>query len=186
MLKRLGRYVRRHHVGLIALFVAMGGTAYAGGAIDGPAPSTDSVGSLDIIDRQVLSSDIGPNQAKGADVDEASLKGVTGACPSLMTKFAQSFCLDDSARGPATWEGAVDLCAQNGLRLPTIAEAAYADHYGHFGADEIVWTDSVFDGGDNDNLLDLAITYDHIGIATSPMSDQEDVYCASAVSDAYG
>src|SRR5688572_21872370 len=89
-------YVRRHHVGLLALFVALGGTT--AWAVDGPNPGQNTVGSEDIIGNEVKSDDIGNGRifnldiadevitgqklkngtVTGSDVDELSLQGVLG------------------------------------------------------------------------------------------------------------
>src|SRR5688572_11787275 len=87
-------YVRRHHVGLLALFVALGGTT--AWAVDGPNPGQNTVGSEDIIGNEVKSDDIGNGRifnldiadeiitgaklknatVTGDDVDESTLQGV--------------------------------------------------------------------------------------------------------------
>jgi hypothetical protein len=56
-------YLRRHHVGLLALFVALGGTAY----------SVATIGPDDIQRNAVKGRHIGANQVTGADTNERSL-----------------------------------------------------------------------------------------------------------------
>lgn len=56
MLSRIGAYVRRHHVGLAALFVALGGTAYATGTV-GPG----SVGTAQLANGAVTASKLAPD-----------------------------------------------------------------------------------------------------------------------------
>jgi hypothetical protein len=63
MLRGMVGYFRRNVVGFLALFVALGGTAYA----------VNTVGSTDIIDGQVKSVDIGDGEVKSADVKDQSL-----------------------------------------------------------------------------------------------------------------
>jgi len=63
MLRSIATYVRRHHIGLLALFVALGGTAYA----VQNAPK-DSVVSKSIKDGQVKPQDLGV--AKSIEVPE--------------------------------------------------------------------------------------------------------------------
>ena len=60
-------WIARHYVGLLALFVALGGTAYASTA------AKDSVTSRSIRTGAVKSSDVKDNGIKGVDVDEATL-----------------------------------------------------------------------------------------------------------------
>jgi hypothetical protein len=59
---RLIDYLRRHHVALLALFVALGGTSYA--AIKLPA---NSVGTKQIKDKAVTSVKVKNGSLKGAD-----------------------------------------------------------------------------------------------------------------------
>jgi hypothetical protein len=67
-------YIRQHHLALIALFFALSGTA---AAVDGPLPGQNQVGSGDIIDNEVKSSDIGTGQVKNADVAAQTIKSGT-------------------------------------------------------------------------------------------------------------
>jgi hypothetical protein len=70
---RVREWLTRHSVGFLALFVALGGTAYAATA------AKNSVTSASITKGAVRSSDIRNNAVKGIDVDEASLnfRGLT-------------------------------------------------------------------------------------------------------------
>ena len=63
MFRSVVGYFRRNVVGFLALFVALGGTAYA----------VNTVGSSDIIDGQVKSVDVGDNEIGSADVKDGSL-----------------------------------------------------------------------------------------------------------------
>jgi hypothetical protein len=58
-------YIRRHHLALIALFVALGGTSYAA--------ATGSIGSRAIKNNSVRSRDIRNNQVRSRDVRNFSL-----------------------------------------------------------------------------------------------------------------
>jgi hypothetical protein len=60
-------------VALVGLFVALGGTAVAAGALDGPAQGKNSVGSLDIIDGQVQSPDIQDSSVGGSKVKNGAI-----------------------------------------------------------------------------------------------------------------
>jgi hypothetical protein len=53
MLARAGAYLRQHHLGLLALFVALGGTAYAGATLP-----RDSVGTGQLRDNAVTSAKV--------------------------------------------------------------------------------------------------------------------------------
>jgi hypothetical protein len=61
--------VRRHHIGLLALFVALSGTAYA----------TATIGSSEIENNAIKSRHIEHGQVKGKDVKESSLAKVPNA-----------------------------------------------------------------------------------------------------------
>jgi hypothetical protein len=90
MLARAGAYVRQHHLGLLALFVALGGTAYAGATL--PRDSVDTrqlrdgaVTSVKVKDRSLVESDFkegelprGKRGAKG-ERGERGPRGKRGA-----------------------------------------------------------------------------------------------------------
>jgi len=63
IVSKLVRFLGNNVVGLLALFVALGGTAYA----------VNTVGSTDIIDGEVKSVDIGNNEIGSADVKDGSI-----------------------------------------------------------------------------------------------------------------
>ena len=158
----------------IAVFLALGlGTAWA--------LEKNSVESQHIVNGQV----------KGVDVDESTLKGVTDDCPKQMTMYAESFCLDDEARADGagkSWFEAVGLCADNGLRLPTVGELEYADHYGFFTIDNPnAWTDSVYDTDDGDVNVDGALAFDRLyGEFTEDLEfGRQHVICAASASDKF-
>jgi hypothetical protein len=71
---RVFHHLRGNVIGYVALFVALSGTAYA---VDGPLPGQNQVGSADIIDNEVKSSDIGTGQVKNADVAAQTIKSGT-------------------------------------------------------------------------------------------------------------
>lgn len=62
---RIGTHVRSNAVGYVALFIALGGTAWAA---NGPLAGKNTVGSSDIIKSEVKSADIAPNAVKSSDV----------------------------------------------------------------------------------------------------------------------
>ena len=75
MLAGIGTYIRQHHIGFLALFIALGGTAWA--------LEANSVKSKHIVNGQVRSEDIGDGEVVAADVDTTSLqRRVTGSCPA--------------------------------------------------------------------------------------------------------
>ncbi len=68
MLARLAKYIGRHHVGVLALFIALGGTSYA--AVTLPA---NSVGKKQIKKNAVTSAKIRKNAVTSVKVKDGSL-----------------------------------------------------------------------------------------------------------------
>ena len=64
MLAGIRRYVRQHHIGLLALFIALGGTAWAAATINGK----------DVVDNSLKSVDL--KDGKGVKAAERSLRRV--------------------------------------------------------------------------------------------------------------
>jgi hypothetical protein len=72
------RYVRRHHIGLLALFIALGGTSYA--AVTLPA---NSVGTTQIKKNAVTSAKVKKNAVTSAKVKNGSLRQADFAAGEL-------------------------------------------------------------------------------------------------------
>src|SRR6476659_1978410 len=84
LLRGVGRYIRQHHLALIALFVALSGTAYA----------TSKIGPNDIAKNAVRSKHIKNGQVKLSDTnDKLRLK-----CPGG-TRYYEGACIETAARG---------------------------------------------------------------------------------------
>ncbi len=102
----------------LAVFIALGGAAYA----------ANTVGSSDVIDNSLLSADLKNNQAvKSADVQAEALTGAdiknqSGVDTCVLTVRIGQLCVraENSYR---TWLEAVRHCANLDLRAPTLAEA---------------------------------------------------------------
>jgi hypothetical protein len=69
MTKRIGTYLRRQHVALLALFVALGGTSYAAVSL---APN--SVATKQIKNGQVKAADVGKNAITSPKIKDGSLQ----------------------------------------------------------------------------------------------------------------
>ena len=110
MLRGVGRYIRQHHLALIALFVALSGTAYA----------TSKIGPNDIAKNAVRSKHIKNGQVKLSDTnDKLRLK-----CPGG-TRYYEGACIETAARGGGAAAGfgnARQDCLEDGRRLPTLGE----------------------------------------------------------------
>jgi hypothetical protein len=65
-------WLRSNVLGLVAIFIALSGTAYA---VDGPLPGQNQVGSDDIINGEVKTGDVGDFEIKAADIAPDSLGG---------------------------------------------------------------------------------------------------------------
>jgi|RhiMetStandDraft_4_1073278.scaffolds.fasta_scaffold30380_2 hypothetical protein len=84
--ERIGNHLRSNMLGLVAIFIVLGGTAYA---VNGPLRGHNTVGTKDIINGQVKgrdihkgavrSSDVRRNDLTGRDINEASLNLTAGA-----------------------------------------------------------------------------------------------------------
>ena len=68
----MSEYIRRHHLGLIAVFLALTGTTYAATA------AKNTVTSKSIKNGQVKSADVGDNSLTGTDIEESTLNGIEG------------------------------------------------------------------------------------------------------------
>ncbi len=66
-------YLRRHHIGLLALAVAMGGTAYAAETINSRDIADGTIKSRDLQNGAVLGRDIRSDALKGSQIDESTL-----------------------------------------------------------------------------------------------------------------
>ena len=65
MSARIAQHIRSNVYGLIAVFIALGGTALA---VDGPLPGQNQVGSDDIINGEVKRDDLGPDAVRTGKV----------------------------------------------------------------------------------------------------------------------
>jgi hypothetical protein len=126
-------------VAYLALFVALGGTAYASVIITNNSQ----------VDKNTISGHRPPN-GKHANIiagsisgkDIADRSGVDTCKTPLVAKFG-TICAGSDG-GFRTWQQSVDYCASFGLRLPSLSEAVNLAHkYDVPGvsANELFWTD---------------------------------------------
>lgn len=98
------RYVRHHHLGLLALFVALGGTSYA--AVKLPK---DSVGATQIRAGAVSSSEVKDGSLRARDFKASELpSAAAGAAGPQGAKGEKG---DTGAQGPAGADGAAESIA---------------------------------------------------------------------------
>lgn len=126
MFENIVGYLRRHHIGLLALVIALSGTAYAAGKI----------GPRDIARNAVQSRHIGKNQVTGADVNERSLKPT---CPTGFTLAGRDVCFGPEHPGEFP-DPAAAICAEKGLRLSDYAETLLILKRLHPDSRLILWT----------------------------------------------
>jgi hypothetical protein len=122
---RVGNHLRRNVYGLIAVFIALSGTAVA-------LPGKNSVDSGDIKKNAVHKSDIKKNSVNspkvindsltGTDINETSLTGVL-RCPAGLSRVGD-LCYSNERAGTAQPNAYLD-CWDEGLRLPTHGELGF-------------------------------------------------------------
>lgn len=101
------RYLRRHHLGLVALFVALGGTSYAAATLP-----RNSVGANQIRANAVSSSEVKDGSLRARDFRSADLpRGATGATGSQGPAGPQGPKGDAGATGPQGPAGAAESLA---------------------------------------------------------------------------
>jgi hypothetical protein len=92
MTGRISEHIRSNMVGYLALFVALGGTAYAAGTVNSGDVVNDSLKSADLKNgRAVKSADVRDDGLGGTDIDEASLEGVDAATLDGMSRLEYVF-----------------------------------------------------------------------------------------------
>jgi hypothetical protein len=100
------RYLRQHHLGLVAIFIALTGSAYASGL----------VGSAQIRSGAIQSRHIAANQVRGSHVADSSLTGADVAGGSLIgTDIAA-----DSVTGNQVNEASLNIPAPSGVDAGTL------------------------------------------------------------------
>jgi len=98
-------------VSVIALMVALGGTAAAAGGL---------IDSGDIKNKTIKNKDVKPETLKADRINESSLVGLD-RCPSGAPTLTQGICFS-GLNGGADWDIAARDCATKGLRLPDLGE----------------------------------------------------------------
>jgi hypothetical protein len=99
-LSQISRYVRRHHIGLLALFVAFSGTAYA----------ANQVGSNDIAKNAVKSRHVAANTLRSQDLRNGA--AVTGA--DVRPESIGGGQIDESSLGKVPSAGNADSASSAG------------------------------------------------------------------------
>ena len=139
--RRVADHLRRNVYGLIAIFIALSGTAAAlpgRNTVDSADIKKGAVRKGDIRRNAVNGSKVISNSLTGADISEASLSGVL-RCRSGLNR-AVDVCYS-GVRGPAAGGNAVQDCADENLRLPSSGELAVIAREVNLSATGGEWTD---------------------------------------------
>jgi hypothetical protein len=143
MLARLAHYLRAHHIALMALFVALGGTSYAATQLP-----TNSVGSKQIQDGQVKKSDIASSLRHTAPLERGeTIRGVVDvagddtqageAAEGITFPIAAPRAVDGDHIDVDSLEESEDRC-QGSVDKPTAPEGVVCIYVkDHSGAEEI-------------------------------------------------
>jgi hypothetical protein len=149
-------YVRRNGLALVAIFIALGGVAWAGARI-GPG---------DIVNDAIRSKHIKNQQVRREDL-AASAKD---RCPSPATLRFGGICAGSDGVDRKFFE-ALHYCESLRLRLPTLGEAStLAENFDvpGVGASGLFWTDELVNSGANTEAQ--AVPED--GLATGTITGQ--------------
>ena len=158
----IGSYVRQHHVGLLALIVALSGTAYA----------ATTVGPEDIEKSAIRAKHIKTENVRGKDL----------RCPGTM-KLRGGLCFERQGRPAANWDDALERCRSLKRRLPTAAEAVLA--IGTFPApslQENYWTsDSTHRDSEDNQYSAIAIKLGDgsVSVGSSPQFQTQPYICVT-------
>jgi hypothetical protein len=157
-------------IATLALFIALGGTSYAvfnvgsrevrDNSLRGRDIRNNTLRSRDIRDQSLLARDIGRDKLGARVIKESALATVPRATEAerLDGASAQELrircagntvaqaggCIELSARGPAGFLGAVNICDQVGRGLPTMAQLDAFIRSPHGPAPQPEWTASVY------------------------------------------
>lgn len=131
-------------ISLIALFVSLGGSAYA--------VKKNSVRSKNIVNGAVAGIDVRDNAIKGKHVVEGTLDF---SCPAGTRKLL-GFCFESApSPAPTRWEDAIEACRQKGGFLPTTSQlVSVSIALGNVGTGgESEWVDSAYEENGNQKAL---------------------------------
>jgi hypothetical protein len=124
------RFTFANVVSLLALFLALGGSAYAAAQFGSGKIKNDSIKSIDVRD----------DTLRGIDIRESSLTGVD-RCPATAPNRSGDICFSNE-QPATTWDGAIRACAALGLRAPGVGEALLLFRQAPNGE---TWTDQIGD-----------------------------------------
>jgi hypothetical protein len=142
-------------VAYLALFIALGGAAYAvksapKNSVTSKSIKKGAVKSADVKDAGLRGLDVAPDSLGGTEIDEGTLDGVTDSCPSPATVRLGRICAGSDGVKRDYFD-AHEYCAKLGLRLPSLGEALVLGG-GHDvpggGAGDNFWTEEYYQAAD--------------------------------------
>lgn len=140
-MKRVRKHLSFANVmSVIAVFLAIGGTAIAAKKISGKNIKKASISGSKLKDDTIT----------GKQVNESSL-GTTTKCPSGAPTRASNVCFGALQPVNTDWDVAERDCASKGLRIPTIGEALLVTNQLNTG-DTFIWTE-IFQGAANARVV---------------------------------
>ena len=160
MARKVGSYIRRNHLGLVAVFIAFGGTAWAAATVGPSDIDRNAVRSKHIKAKQVRPGDVSPKLRDGCPEG-------TGRLGPICVRFQGS---------NLNWFDAQSECGQRNLRTPTVGEAkALGENHDvpGIGASDTYWTDELAEP-------DQAIVGTESGFgSTSALANLHEVICVT-------
>ena len=148
----LARLTYANVMATVAVFLALGGGAYAAATIGSSDIQRDAIKSRHVDPGEILSSDVARDALRGKDIEEKSLDGVLG-CPDGLERAAD-VCFEEDPNPDAGFEEALNTCAARERRLPTLAEGILLER---IAEPDLYWTQEVDTQGTNDKSDDEAI-----------------------------
>ena len=110
---RVLNHLKRHVIAYAALFVALGGTAYAANTVFSTDIVDNEVQSVDVRDNDLQSVDVRNNSLTGDDVNESTLQGLAQG-----RSFFRTFTVSPGQQGTTSIPGLVPItytCPANHL-----------------------------------------------------------------------
>ena len=154
MLTRMRSHLKfANVVSVIALFIALGGSAYAA---------------------LITGKQVKNNSIQGKDVKESTLVGIDD-CPTGATSRTQDICYGPAQAG-ANWDTAVRDCASEGLRIPDLGESLLVTNAAN---SPYLWTNDISDTSTGTSFRVIVRTDEPSRIAAAGTSTSQQYRCVS-------
>lgn len=132
MIRSVLGYLRRHHIGLLALALALGGTAYAANSIRSRDVVDGSLKSKDFKNGTIRGRDVQANALNSSHIDEGTLNPSVSSATVLATSEGTLLQYEDgfeSVRllGPGLYELTVSADTRTGCNFATTFIAGNVD-----------------------------------------------------------